>query len=292
MCQGCHDVETNFKPIPQESQRERCLGAELDSPNQPDYGLKHPMRLMLPLLALGWGTINASAQWSIFAEKLPAPGHWATYQIEGIKPNEPASLTTIRLSVRNEGIITGKPYVWLSIEPIAWLGSKEKAPLRFLLPQNLDRAGANKLLESAAEIVFSNPVKGAYHMLPEDVTSLSDKVGFKTTNSLEADNPNAELIKLGEKSWTCNRLKMECFTVIDPPFVKKQTIIIRGTVWKDDTVPFGVIQAKWAEKSIKGDKVNEEQKVLTLTGFGKETAPAQALERGDRFSIWKLLFNR
>ncbi len=250
------------------------------------------MRNFLGLLALLCGSACAHAQWNIFAEKLPAPGAWATYDIRKTAPEPDAEATRIKLSVRDGGKVGDKPHVWLSVEPVAWLGSSHKAPLRFLVPKDLDRAGANKLLESAAEILFSEPVKGPWHMLPEDVASLASKAGYRTTNTLAAETAEAESLALGARTFRCLRLKMESYTIIDPPFVKKQTIILRGTVWRDESTPFGVVQAKWTEKTIKGDKVREEEKAITLVESGVDAAPPAELAHGERFSLMRLLFNR
>ena len=250
------------------------------------------MRIFATLLAVLSGTVCAQAQWNIFAEKLPAPGAWATYQIKKTAPEPVGEPSTIKLSVRDGGLVKDKPHVWLSVEPVAWLGSSHKAPLRFLVPKDLRREGANKLLESSVEILFSEPVKGPWHMLPEDVASIAEKAGYKTTNTLEPETTVAEPLVLGAKTYQCNRLKLESFTIIDPPFVKKQTIILRGTVWRDESTPFGVVQAKWTEKTIKGDKIREDEKIITLVEFGKDETTPPALDHGERFSMMRLLLNR
>jgi hypothetical protein len=250
------------------------------------------MRNLLGIFALLCGSACAHAQWNIFAEKLPAPGAWATYEIKRTAPEPDPAPATIKMSVRDGGKVGDKPHVWLSVEPVAWLGSSHKAPLRFLVPKDLDRAGANKLLESAAEILFSEPVKGPWHMLPEDVASLAGTAGYKTTNVLTAEPGEPEPLTLGGKAYRCVRLKMESYTIIDPPFVKKQTIILRGTVWRDESTPFGVVQAKWTEKTIKGDKVREDEKAITLLAHGLDETPPAPLDHGARYSLARLLFNR
>ncbi|MEY3530633.1 MAG: hypothetical protein RLZ70_1701 [Verrucomicrobiota bacterium] len=250
------------------------------------------MRNLLAFLALLGSTACAHAQWNIFAEKLPAPGSWATYQIKKVSPEPAGEPSIIKLSIRDGGMVKDKPHVWLSVEPVSWLGSSHKAPLRFLVPKDLSREGANKLLESSAEILFSEPVKGPWHMLPEDVASIAEKAGYKTTNTLEPETTAAEPLTLGTKTFQCRRLKMESYTIIDPPFVKKQTIILRGTVWRDDATPFGVVQAKWTEKTIKAEKIREDEKVITLVEFGKDETPPPPLDHGERFSLMRLLLNR
>ena len=264
----------------------------LGSPKALKEAENDSMRPLLALLALLASVDCARAQWSIFAEKLPAAGQWATYDIARTKPGEPTTHSTIRLSVRDGGMLREKPAIWLTVEPVTWLGSREKGALRFLLPKDLSREGANRLLESAAEVLFTDPKKGPWHMTPEDVASLASKAGYQNTNTLSPDELAEETIPVGGTPRRCQRLKMESFTIVDPPFVTKQTIILRGIVWRDDTQPFGVMQAKWSEKSIKGDKVATEEKVLTLTAQGKDETPPPPLDHGEEFSMWRLIFKR
>jgi len=80
--------------------------------------------------------------------------------------------------------------------------------------------------------------------------------------------------------------------VTDPPMVSKQTIEFKGTVWRAEVTPFGVVRAEWVEKTTKKDKVHEETRRLTLQASGWETPPAEPVDRGKDFSVWRLIFNR
>ncbi|NBV39573.1 MAG: hypothetical protein EBS00_08450, partial [Verrucomicrobia bacterium] len=141
--------------------------------------------------------------------------------------------------------------------------------------------------------VFSDPVKGSWYMLPEDVASLSQTAGYSTTSSLVAEKTPKEKVKLGEETYSCYRLKMESVTIIDPPFVKKQTINMQGTVWRDESTPFGVVQVKWTEQTIKGGKANGmQEKTIYLLKYGFDKTPSPPFEHGERYSIFRLLFNR
>ncbi len=248
------------------------------------------MRHFLTLLALLLAFNSAQAQWNIFAEKMPAPGHWATYQLESTKPNEATFTSKLRLSIQDGGLVNGKPHLWFTVDSVAWLGSKSQAPLRFLLPADLNREGSYKFLESAAEILFSDP-KGPWHMMPEDVSWLAKRVGYRNSCAITpAENPAPEELILDQKKFQCQRLQMETYTIIDPPIFPKQTIIIRGDIWRDESKPFAIIQAKWTEKFIKGDKLSTEEKTLKLLAQGKEEKPAAPVDHGDGFSFWRVIF--
>lgn len=250
------------------------------------------MRPLLCLLLLLGACIPARAQWQIFAEKLPAPGTWSTYQLERAHGTEVFSKSELRISVRDGGLEKGKPHVWLTIEPVAWLGSKEKAPLRFLLRKDMDRAAASRLLENSAEILFSNPVKGPFYLLPSDVAWLSRWANLSYTSELKTDATPAELVTLGEKTFRCERLRMDATTITDPPLVAKQTITFKGLVWRSDETPFGIVKAKWDETTTKKGGSSSETKTLTLLASGTETPPTTPIEHGDQVTIWRLIFKR
>ena len=251
------------------------------------------MRFLWWLIAVLTAVPSAQAQWNIFAENLPPAGSWATYAIGRTDLNPPEQPSEIKLSVAEAGNVNGQPYVWLTVEPVRWLGSSNKAPLHFLVPKDIDRERASKLLQTSAEIVFSDPVKGSWYMLPEDVASLSQTAGYSTESSLVAEKIPKEKVKLGGKTYSCYRLKMDSVTVIDPPFVNKQTITMQGTVWRDDSTPFGVVQVKWIEQTIKGDKANgKQEKIIYLLNQGFDKTPATPFEHGERYTIFRLLFNR
>jgi predicted outer membrane lipoprotein len=74
--------------------------------------------------------------------------------------------------------------------------------------------------------------------------------------------------------------------------VPKQTIEFKGTVWRSDATPFGVVRAEWVEKTTKKDRNREETRRLTLRASGWETPPTEPVDRGKDFSVWRLIFNR
>jgi predicted outer membrane lipoprotein len=87
-------------------------------------------------------------------------------------------------------------------------------------------------------------------------------------------------------------MKMLASTVTDPPVVPKQTIEFKGTVWRSDATPFGVVRAEWLEKTTKKERNREETRRLTLLASGWETPPAEPVDRGKDFSVWRLIFGR
>ncbi len=250
------------------------------------------MRRLAALFLLLAGAVTASAQWQIFAEKPPKPGTWSRYQYETLREGKVVSKTELSLSIRSGMDIAGKPHVWFTVEPVGWLGSREHAPLRLLLSADLDRARASRLIENAHEIVFSNPVKGAYHMTREDIAWVSKWANLTYASELTVDTPAQESIEAAGKRFGCERLKMDASTVTDPPIVPKQTITFKGTVWRSDLAPFGVVRAEWAEKTTKKDRNREEVRRLTLLASGWETPPTEPVDRGKDFSVWRLIFNR
>ena len=254
--------------------------------------INHPMRRLVVLLLLLAGAISSPAQWQIFAEKLPKPGTWARYQYETIREGKVVSKSELSLSVRSGMDIDGKAYVWLTVEPVGWLGSRERAALRLLVRNDMDRALASRLIENSAEIVFANPVKGTYHMTREDIAWVSKWANLTYASELTADSPATETVEAAGKSFVSERLKMLASTVTDPPVVAKQTIDFKGTVWRSDATPFGVVRAEWVEKTTRQDRNREETRRLTLLTNGWETPPTEPIDRGKEFSIWRLIFGR
>ena len=250
------------------------------------------MRRLVAFLLLLAGAISSPAQWQIFAEKLPKPGTWARYHYETIREGKVVSKSELSLSIRAGMDVGGKPHVWFTVEPVGWLGSREHAPLRLLLSVDMDRKQASRLIENAQEIVFSNPVKGAYHMTRKDIAWVSKWANLTYASELNPDTPAQETIQAAGKTFACERMKMLASTVTDPPMVPKQTIEFRGTVWRADATPFGVVRAEWLEKTTKKDKSREESRRLTLLASGWETPPAEPIDRGKDFSVWRLIFNR
>ena len=250
------------------------------------------MRRLAALVLLLAGAVTSPAQWQIFAEKLPKPGTWARYQYETIREGKVSSKSELSLSIRSGMDVDGKPHVWFTVEPVGWLGSREQAPLRLLLSADMDRTRASRLIENSQQIVFSNPVKGSYHMTRADIAWVSKWANLSYTSELSADSPAQETIESAGKPFACERMKMLASTVTDPPIVPKQTIEFKGTVWRSAAAPFGVVRAEWVEKTIKKEKSREESRRLTLLASGWETPPDEPVDRGKDFSVWRLIFNR
>jgi len=250
------------------------------------------MRHLAALILFLAGCCSLPAQWQIFAENLPKPGSWARYQVESKSGDKVVSKAELSISIRPGMDIDGKPHVWFTVEPVGWLGSREQAPLRLLLRANMDREGASRLIENSQEIVFSNPVKGAYHMTRADIAWISKWANLSYTSELTPDNPAQEVIESAGKKFSCDRMKMLATTVTDPPVVPKQTIEFKGTVWRSDQSPFGVVRAEWVEKTTKRDKSREESKAIRLLASGWEKPPTEPVDRGRDFSVWRLIFNR
>jgi len=250
------------------------------------------MRRLAALFLLLAGCCSLPAQWQIFAEKLPKPGTWARYQHETIRDGKVVSKSELSLSIRTGMEVDGKPHVWFTVEPVGWLGSREQAPLRLLLRADMDRARASRLIENSQEIVFSNPVKGSYHMTRADIAWVSKWANLSYASELSADSPTRETIEAAGRSFDCERMKMVASTVTDPPIVPKQTIEFKGAVWRSAATPFGVVRAEWLEKTTKKDRDRQENRRLTLLASGWETPPAEPVDRGKDFSVWRLIFNR
>ena len=250
------------------------------------------MPRLAALLLLLAGVLPAQAQWQIFAENPPKPGTWARYRYETVREGKVASTSELSFSTRPGPTVGDKACVWFTVEPVAWLGSREQAPLRLLLRADLGRAQASRLIENAEEIVFSNPVKGSYHMTREDIAWVSKWANLSYVSELQPDEPALETIEAAGKSFACERLRMRASTITDPPVVPKQTIEFTGTVWRAGDAPFGVIRAEWTEKTTKRDKVRLETRRLLLLASGWENPPAEPVERGREFSVWRLIFGR
>ena len=250
------------------------------------------MRRAAALILLAAGTLPGLAQWQIFAEKLPSAGAWATYRMETTRDDAKATTSELRLSVRPGRDVDGRTLVWFTVEPVMWLGSRERAPLRLLVRPDMDRATASRLIENSAEIVFSNPVKGAYHMTREDIVWVSDWAKLTYTSELVTDEPAKEEIAAAGGRFACERLRMLASTITDPPMVSKQVLEFRGKVWRSEEASFGVVRAEWEEQTTEGSKTKSEAKRLTLLAQGKETPAAEPLDRGKDFSVWRLIFGR
>lgn len=250
------------------------------------------MRRWLLLLLLLPGTPAVHGQWQIFAEKLPPAGSWAHYRMETQRDGQVVAQSDVGFSVRPGRDMKGRPCVWFTVEPVAWLGSREQAPLHLLLHTDMDRGQASRLIENAEEIIFSNPVKGAYHMTREDISWISNWAKLSYTSELTPGNPARETVLIKGRKYDCERQNILAMTVTDPPLVTKQTIEMKGIVWRAADSPFGVVQAEWTEQTIKKDKTRTETKSMRLIEAGFLPPPQQDLERGREFSVWRLIFGR
>ena len=264
-----------------------------DSPKGREMPRFSPCEASPPCSCSSHGLVPLRAQWQIFAEKLPAPGTWASFRMETLREGKVVSTGDLRFSVRPGREVEGKPHVWFTVEPVMWLGSRERAPLRLLVRPDMDRKAASRLIENAAEIVFSNPVKGR---LPHDAgrhrLGLQLGEGLRYTSELTLDEPAAEKLDSPAQTFACERLRMVATTVTDPPVVTKQTIEFKGRVWRGDASAFGVVRAEWEEKTTKGSEVKLDTKRLTWLAQGKETPPTDPVDRGKEFSVWRLIFKR
>ena len=129
-------------------------------------------------------------------------------------------------------------------------------------------------------------------MTRADIAWVSDWAKLTYTSELTPDEPAKETIAAAGRSFGCERLRMLATTVTDPPMVTKQVLAFRGTVWRSDEASFGVVRAEWDEQTTKGSKTKTETKRLLLLAQGKETPPAEPVERGKDFSVWRLIFGR
>ena len=71
--------------------------------------------------------------------------------------------------------------------------------------------------------------------------------------------------------------------------MKRIETILEGTIWRDESKPFGVIRAEWVMTERKGSETDVERRRMELTGWGRETTPPPPIVHGDRFSYWKLI---
>jgi hypothetical protein len=246
----------------------------------------------LPALALALlcAARPAAAQWEIFAEAPPAPGSWAKFDLERKKMNGNVEHSEVTISVTGAEKRDGADLVWLEISPTKWLGSKKKGAVKFLIPAAMSRAQASHLLTNAKEIIFQEPGKTPYYMTPNDVASLSGVAGYYQSAQVTPSGDEKVVLALGE--FKCRRSKLTGEIIFDPPFVAKQVATLDGTVLFEDKVPFRVIRMNWQETTVKKEDKDVEQKSMTLVAHGATGAKTQAPERGEKFSISRILFRR
>jgi hypothetical protein len=246
------------------------------------------MRLLLLSLAPLLAATSVQAQWEIFAERMPEDGSWATYRMTSLEEGKPDKVSEIRVSSRDGTVVQGVPCVWLEIEPVKWLGSRNKGRLSFLIPRKMDREKAGRLINEAYEILFTDPVRGPWHMLPEDVRDVSELVGLEAVWKFTPQG--AEAAKDGKGvEHACVKVGLRGDLALDPPLMKRIETILEGTIWRDESKPFGVIRAEWVMTERKGSETDVERRRMELTGWGRETTPPPPIVHGDRFSYWKLI---
>lgn len=246
------------------------------------------MRPLVLALALVLASVEARAQWEIFAESIPADGSWATYRVSRRKGSGAPTTSEIRISSRDGTTVAGTPCVWLEISPVKWLGSRNRGRLSFLIPRAMDAEKAGRLLFISREILFTDPEKGPWFMRPEDVTWLTEKVDLATSCSSTPDGREAASDAKGQ-SRDCELRRLRTRLSIDPPFAKAQVTEIEGKVWRHASTPFAVIRAEWTETLRKGEETTTETKVMELVESGQDTAPPPPIQHGEGFSLWRLI---
>jgi hypothetical protein len=242
------------------------------------------------LLFFAWAasTSPAFAQWEIFAQRMPEDGSWATYRVTRKSGKSQPQISEIRISTRDGTVVEKTPCVWLEISPVKWLGSRNKGRLSFLIPRAMDATKAGRLLFISYEILFTDPVKGPWHLMPADVNWLVEKVELKSSSTLTPDG-TAKMNDGSGKEHDCTLQKLESKLSIDPPFAAAQTTDLVGKVWRDETAPFGIIRAEWTETLKKGDETEVETKIMELMDSGKDPAAPSPIDHGDGFSLWRLI---
>jgi len=251
-----------------------------------------PMRA-LPLLLAGLAgllatTRPAAAQWEIFAERMPEDGSWARYRMSAIEEGKPDKVTEIRVSSRDGTVVQGVPCVWLEIEPVKWLGQRNKGRLSFLIPRAMDREKAGRLINEAYEILFTDPVRGPWHMRPEDVRSVCDLVGLRAVWTFAPQGEETARDGNGVEH-PCAKVGLRGDLSLDPPLMKRIDTVLEGMIWRDESKPFGVVRAEWVMTEKKGADTEVERRRMELLEWGRDTALPKPIEHGDRFSYWKLI---
>ncbi len=239
---------------------------------------------LLPLLCLA---APARSQWEVFAEKPPAPGAWARYALERRRADGRVERTEVEVAVTGAESRDGAALVWLEIHPTKWLGSKQKGALKFLIPAQMSREQASQLMRNASEIVFQEPGRKAYFMTPKDVATNARRAGLEQSASLSPAGDEAVTVPAGR--FVCRKENFSGRMVIDPPLVSKRTTTLAGAAWLKDDSPFRVVKLAWRETAVKGSEAETEEKSLVLLASGAGGAKTRAPERGEPFSIWKLL---
>ena len=229
------------------------------------------------------------AQWEIFAQRIPVDGSWATYRVTTLgEAGQSDRIGEIRVSSRDGTVVEGVPSVWLEVQPVKWLGSRNKGRLSFLIPRAMDREKAARLLEVSREILFTDPVKGPWYLFPEDVRDLVELVDLSNTWSWSP--LGQEEAKDGQgKARACEKESLTGRLALDPPLVRASVTTFAGTVWRDPSTPFGVVRAEWTSTERKGDETEVERKRIELLDCGVDTTKPPPIEHGERFTYWRLI---
>jgi len=245
-------------------------------------------RLLLLALALAGPVSGLRAQWEIFAQSMPPDGSWATYRITTVGEQGKDSVAELRVSSRDGTVVEGVPMVWLEVQPVKWLGSKQKGRLSFLIPRAMDKEKAARLIHVAREILFTDPVRGPWYMFPEDVRDVTELVGMRDKWTYTPSGE--ETVKDGQgRERRGERQVMRGELSLDPPLMRAIATTIDGTVWRDASTPFGVVRAEWTTVQRKGSETDTERKRVELLDSGVDPTPPPPIVHGDRFSYWKLI---
>ncbi len=248
-------------------------------------------RLLPAALLLAAGLVMprpAAAQWEIFAERPPAPGAWAKFDLTRKRVADGyTDHTEVTIAVTGAEVRAGKNFVWLEIFPTKWLGSKQKGALKFLIPADMSREQASHLMQNASEIIFQEPGRTPYYMTPADVARNAHRVGLEQSSQVTPAGNETITTALGR--FQCEKGTLSGRMVIDPPFVSKRTTTMAGSIWFRDEIPFRVVRVFWKETDSKGKESEVEEKTLTLVAHGMTGAKTRAPNRGDAFSLWRLL---
>ena len=243
--------------------------------------------LLLALAAVA-SVPAARAQWEIFAERMPEDGSWASYRLTAMEEGQPDRVTELRVSSRDGTVVQGVPCVWLEIQPVKWLGSRNKGRLSFLIPRAMSREKAGRLINEAFEILFTDPVRGPWYMFPEDVRDVSELVGLKATWTFTPAGAETATDAKG-RTHPCAKVALRGDLSLDPPLLSPIVTTLEGTIWRDESKPFGVVRAEWVMSERKGKETSVERKRVELLEWGRDASPPPPIVHGERFTYWKLI---
>jgi len=247
--------------------------------------LRYFFNLGICLIAL---TAPLQAQWEIFAQRTPVDGSWSTYRIVSIEADGSEKAEEIKVSSRDGTIVEGIPMIWLEISPVKWLGSKNKGRLSFLIPREMTREKAARLIHISRQILFTDPVRGPWYMFPEDVRDVVKLVEMRDT-WVYTPKEEVRVSDGSGKKWSCVRETMRGDLSLNPPLMRASTTVIEGKVWRSDAAPFGVVRAEWTMNQKRGGETDIERRRVELIAKGIDKTPPPPIEHGERFTYWKLI---